>query len=427
VGNLTVGENVLLGLGFPRRLGLFVDWRGVRRQAREVLAQIDAPVRPDALVSSLSVVQQRLVMIAHALAHRSRLLVLDEPSASLTAEEIDHLFGVIRTLRREGVAIVYVSHRLEEIFEITERVVVMRDGEVVADSRTAELDRRKLISLITGAGGGQTAGERRRQRGVGAPPDTPEVLRVEGLTLPEVVEDVSFAVRAGEVLGIGGLVGAGRTEVVRLIAGADRRSRGRVHVHGRDVSARSPGAALDAGIILIPEERRSQGLVLNFSIRKNVTLATLPEYRYAPGLPSPSPARERETAHEMVQQLAIRTSGVEQPAGLLSGGNQQKVVLAKWLRRGGDVFMFDEPTLGIDVEAKEEIYDLMEALAREGKAIVFISSEFSELVGICNRVLVLREGRAVGELVGDEVTESAILELCYAAPDEEDAAAGPAT
>ncbi|MBM3676321.1 MAG: sugar ABC transporter ATP-binding protein [Actinobacteria bacterium] len=412
VPNLSVAENVMLGLGYPRRLGAFVSWRRLRQQAAEVLARIDAPIRPDALVGSLSVVQQRLVMIAHALARESRLLVLDEPTASLTNDEIEHLFAVVRSLATNGVSVVYVSHRLDEIFEITQRVVVMRDARVVANVPTAELDRRSLIAQITGTTSGQTAAERRAANGVGPPPETDVLLEVENVTLPGLVDSVSFQLREGELLGIAGLVGAGRTELVRLITGADRRASGRIAIRGRDIGS-TTSSALDAGIVLVPEERRTQGLVLEFSIRKNVTLATLPQHRLAGVLPSPSVTQERKTAHAMIERLAIRASGSEQPAGWLSGGNQQKVVLAKWLRRGGDVFVLDEPTLGIDVEAKEEIYDLMEALTADDKGVIFISSEFPELVGICNRVIVLREGRIVGQLVGDEITESGILDLCY--------------
>jgi ABC-type sugar transport system ATPase subunit len=417
VPNLTVAENVMLGLGFPRRFGAFVDWRELRRQARDVLARIEAPIEPDALVASLSIVQQRLVMIAHALAKKSRLIVLDEPSASLTQEELDHLFAILQSLQAQNVAMIYVSHRLDEIFEVTRRVVVMRDGVVVADSPTSELDRRTLIAQITGAGSGQTATERRRLKHVRGTPATPELLRVEGMTRPGVVEEISFTLREGELLGLGGLVGAGRTELVRLIVGADHRAAGRVFMRGREVATTSPIKALGAGIVLIPEERRTQGLVLGFSIRKNLTLATLPRHRLLPSVPTPSLRQERGTAVKQIAQLSIRASDAEQPVGWLSGGNQQKVVLGKWLERGGDVFILDEPTLGIDVETKDEIYDLMEMLTAQGKGVIFISSEFSELVGACNRVLVLREGRLAGELDAEDVTEAAILDLCYSTPD----------
>jgi ABC-type sugar transport system ATPase subunit len=285
----------------------------------------------------------------------------------------------------------------------------------VADAPTASFDRAALIEHITGAAGGATALERRVVRGVGAPPEGEELLRVEGLTRPGVVEDVSFSVRAGELLGIAGLVGSGRTELVRAVAGADRATAGRVLVGGQQVDVRSTRRALRGGIVLVPEDRRSQGLVLDFGVRQNATLATLPRHRLAPPLPVPSARRERESTQALRSRLAIAMRGPEQPVRDLSGGNQQKVVLAKWLLRGGEVFLFDEPTHGVDVEAKEELYDLLEELAAEGKAVVFVSSEFSELVGVCHRVLVLSDGRLVGELVGDEITESAILERCYAA------------
>jgi ABC-type sugar transport system ATPase subunit len=225
---------------------------------------------------------------------------------------------------------------------------------------------------------------------------------------------VSFGLRPGDLLGIAGLIGAGRTELVRLIFGADRRAAGRIFVGGNEVTVRSPRDAMAAGIVLLPEDRRRQGAVLDFSVRKNITLATLPRYRLSAPFPFPNPRRERAAARDFVDRLGIKVGHVEHPVRYLSGGNQQKVVLAKWLESGADIFIFDEPTAGIDVEGKEEVYRLMEDLANEGKGVIFISSEFTELVGACNRVLVMREGRLVGELEGDAITDAALVELCYA-------------
>jgi ABC-type sugar transport system ATPase subunit len=406
--NLTVAENVELGLGFPRRAGALVDWRALHERTRAVLARLNTTLDPTALVSSLSVAEQRLVMIARALAQRARLLVLDEPTASLTDSEIQQLYAVVRCLRNEGVAILYVSHRLDEIFALTSRVIVMRDGRVVATAPTATLSRAELIAHITGVAGGQV--RTRRTPSITA---MPEILRVDRLTAPDRLTDVSFTLRAGEILGLAGLVGAGRSELVRALFGAEGRVHGSISVRGQQRRITSPRDALAAGIVLLPEDRRAQGNVLNFSVRANITLASLPLHRRAHWLPMPLRQQEEEAAQALVKRLAVRTPHLEQTVGLLSGGNQQKVMLAKWLRHGAEVFLFDEPTHGIDVEAKEAVYRVMEELAAEGKGVIFISSEFSELVGVCQRALVLREGRLVADLTGSELSEAALIQACY--------------
>jgi ABC-type sugar transport system ATPase subunit len=400
VPNLSVAENVELGLGYPKRLGL-VSRRRLYAKVRDVLAELGAEdIHPATPVGSLSVAQQRLVMIARGLAASARLLVLDEPTASLSNEEIDHLHVVVRSLAKTGVAVVYVTHRLDEIFEVTDQVAVMRDGREVFEGPTSSVDKASLITHITGS---RDAAVEYRERRVLATEKGEELLRVEGVSLPGIVDDVSFSVRAGELLGIAGLVGAGRTELVRLIFGADRRAAGRIVMRGKERRIGTPRQARRAGIALLPEDRRTQGTVLNFSIRKNITLAVLPQFRLARMMPLPAVGRERQAAAAM-----------EHPVRQLSGGNQQKVVLAKWLQSGADVFIFDEPTHGIDVEGKEEVYRLMEELALRGHGVIFISSEFAELVGACNRVLIMREGRIVDELESDEITEAALVERCYA-------------
>ena len=406
VPNLSVAENVLLGLGYEKRSGL-VRRGATRARAREVLDRLEAPISPSAPLSSLSVAERRLVMIARGLAANARMFLLDEPTASLTEDEIDHLHKVLASLRKEGVAIVYVSHRLEEIFAITDRVTVMRDGQTVLAADTASVDRARLIAEITGNARPVEA----RPRYV-APPDTHELLRVEGLTAPGVVEDASLTLRSGELLGIAGLVGAGRTELVRLIFGADRAHSGRVLVKGEPVGIRSPRDAMKAGMALLPEDRKHQGAVMTFSVRKNITLPELGRFRSGL-LPMPRQRRERAVARDLIGRLKIKVPNEEHPTKFLSGGNQQKVMLAKWLDSGADVFIFDEPTHGIDVEGKEEVYDLMTELARRGKGVIFISSEFTELVGACNRVLVMRESRLVGEFEGDQITDAALVESCY--------------
>jgi ABC-type sugar transport system ATPase subunit len=284
----------------------------------------------------------------------------------------------------------------------------MRDGRTVFDGLTKDVDKATLIRHITGA---TRAPETRRRH---VPPEGgEEILRVEGMSLPGSVEDASFSVREGELLGVAGLVGAGRTELMRLVFGADRAAEGRVFVRGKETRIRSPRDAMRAGIVLLPEDRKTQGAVFTFSVRKNITLSSLTRFRVAGPVPMPSQRRERVAARDLVSRLDIKVPNVDHPARYLSGGNQQKMMLAKWLDSGADVFIFDEPTHGIDVGGKEEVYDLMTELANAGKAVIFISSEFTELVGACNRVLVMREGRLVEEFEGAAITDAALVECCY--------------
>jgi ABC-type sugar transport system ATPase subunit len=413
VPNLSVAENIELGLGYPKAAGAFVRRRALRRRAREVLDRLGVDIDPSAQLATLSVAQRRLVMIARGMAAQARLLVLDEPSAALTDDEIDHLHGVVRSLRDDRVACIYVSHRLDEILEVTDSVLVMRDGRAVVSSPTADLTRQRLIAEIAG----QASADVRDTTAPPVPADADELLRVENLTRTGVVEDASFTLRRGEIVGIAGMVGAGRTELVRMLFGADRPSKGRVFLEGREVNLRSPRHATRAGVVLLPEDRRHEGLVLGFSVRKNVTLPSLQRFRR--GGPSallrmPNAGRERDEARAMAQRLSIKVADPDNPVRYLSGGNQQKVVLAKWLARGAEVFIFDEPTAGIDVNGKADVYAVMADLAAEGKGVIFITSEFSELVGTCHRVLVMREGRIVDELEADEVTDGALVERCYA-------------
>ncbi|MCW2994635.1 MAG: sugar transporter ATP-binding protein [Conexibacter sp.] len=408
VPNLTVAENVGLGLGYPKHFGTLVKRRALRTWAEKVLDRLEADIDPGASLTSLSVAQRRLVTIARGLAANARLFILDEPTASLTDDEIAHLHKVLRSLRADGVAIVYVSHRLDEIFSVTDRVTVMRDGNTVYSAATAEIDKATLINEITGSA---IAPESRRRHVL--PDGAGELLRVEGMTAPGTVDDASFTLREGELLGIAGLVGAGRTELMRLIFGADTAASGTVVLRGEELKINSPRDAMAAGLALLPEDRKEQGAVLDFSVRKNITLTTMPRFRVARGVPIPNERRERASTREYVERLKIKVANPEHPMRFLSGGNQQKAVLAKWLGSDADVFIFDEPTHGIDVEGKEEIYDLMTELAARGKGVIFISSEFTELVGACNRVLVMRDGRVVSQLEGSAITDAALVGLCY--------------
>ncbi|MCW3018760.1 MAG: sugar transporter ATP-binding protein [Solirubrobacterales bacterium] len=408
VPNLSVAENVLLGKDYPHR-GPFVDRRELQRRAAAELARLEVDISPGAPMRSLSPVQKRLVMIARALAQRARLLVLDEPSASLTEEEIRHLHAVVRALSASGVTVVYITHRLEEILTVTERVVVMRAGRVVAERETAEVEHRELVRMITGA---ETIEERAAARsvrtaGAGA------ALTLEGVTLGAKLRALSMSVRAGEIVGVAGLVGSGRTTLARIIAGDLRPAAGTIEVNGRRVVFRSPADAIRAGVVLLPEDRRRLGNILDFTLQANVTLASLREHRLARWLPVPSPRHERATALARIDQLEIRGAAAATPVRWLSGGNQQKVLVARWLGHPASVLVFDEPTQGIDVEAKDEVFALLDRLAAQGKGVVLISSDFSELVRICDRVLTLRDGRFASELAGEEIDEAAITAACY--------------
>ena len=412
VPNLTVAENIELGLGYPKVAGTFVRRRALRRKSAAVLERLGASIDPNRKLGTLSIADRRMVVIARGLATNARLLVLDEPTASLTEEEIGHLHDVLRKLRDDGVAVLYVTHRLQEVYDLTDDVAVMRDGKMVFEAPTADVERSQLIEHITGSRAAVTVAR-------WSPPETgderEEILRVENLGRPGVVEDASFSVRAGDILGIAGLVGAGRTELVRMIFGADRATTGRIIVEGRPVRIRGPRDAMEAGVVLLPEDRRHQGTVHTFSVRKNITLPVLHHFRMGPVLALPNRGKERRASLDLIDRLQIKVSDPESPIGHLSGGNQQKVVLAKWLESGARVLIFDEPTHGIDVGAKEEVYQLMRNLAATGKGVIFISSEFPELVGICNRVIVMREGRLVGEFEGSAISESALVESCYTA------------
>ncbi|MDW5596295.1 sugar ABC transporter ATP-binding protein [Conexibacter stalactiti] len=411
--SLTVAENVALGTRYPRRAGLLIARGPLRRRVAAVLDELEAEIDPDAHAGDLSSVEQRVVMIARALYHDARVLVLDEPSVSLTVEEIGHLHAIVRRLRDKGQSVVYVSHRLGEIVSLTDRVVVMQDGRVTLERATSDLDEGALVQAI--AGSAAAAAERRAPPAPQVADGATPLLRVRGLARPPRVADVSFDLHAGEILGIAGLVGSGRTEVARMVFGADRPSAGTIEVDGAALRARTPVDAIRAGIALLPEDRRHEGLVLDFDVRENVTLASLGRHRAGRLLPLPRRSSEKRATSAMIERLAIRTPSDAQEVRRLSGGNQQKVVLAKWLQRSERVLIFDEPAQGVDVGAKEEMFSLIRAIAAEGRAAIVISSDYSELVGLCTRVIALQEGRVTGTVAGEEITEEALVRLSYAA------------
>ncbi len=386
VPDLSVQENLFLGRE-PVRVGL-IDSARERREAHRLFEKVDIAIDPRARCRELTVAQQQTVEIAKALSVRARIIVMDEPTAALTSQEAGRLFAVIRDLKARGMGVIYISHRLEEVFEVADRVMVLRDGAHVATHGIANITRDGLIERMVGRP--LEAEFPPRQATMG-----PERLRAEGLGRGTAVRDVSFHVRAGEILGFAGLVGAGRTETMRIVFGADRPDRGRIFVDGREVRIRSPRDAMRHGICLLTEDRKGQGLVLQHSVRENFGLPNLRRFARGPFLDR---RRERQELASYVEKLRIKLASPEQPAENLSGGNQQKVVLAKWLARQADIVIIDEPTRGIDVGAKYEIYQLMNRLAGQGKAVIMVSSELPEILGMSDRVIVMHEGRVKGEV-----------------------------
>ncbi len=398
IPQLSVTENVFLGNEIER--GPLLDWPEMHRRARQLLARLHLKIDPRVKVNTLGVAQQQMVEVAKALHHQSDLIIMDEPTSALSLNEIQDLFSIIRQLKAEGVAVIYISHHLEETFEVSDRITVLRDGRLVSTQPTRSLDENRLISLMVGRQLSEKFPKEIAPRGT-------EVLRVEGLTQNDRLFDISFSVHAGEVLGIAGLVGAGRTELVRAIFGADPIDAGRIFIDGKPVSITSPRDAIRYGIGLLTEDRKQQGLVLKLSVRENMTMAVLK--RLTRSLLT-SKRKEDQLARQYIQSLAIKTSGQDQLVMNLSGGNQQKVVLSKWLAIQPRVLIFDEPTRGIDVGAKVEIYRLMNQLARQGVAIIMISSELPEILGMSDRIMVIGGGRVTAILGREEATQEKIME-----------------
>ena len=398
---MTVAENICISL-IPRNAFGLVSYARLHQEAQRWLELIESDIDPRTVLGDLPVAKQQLVSIAKALSLEASTIILDEPSAVLTLIELDHLFHVIRMLRTQGRGIVYISHRLDEIFEIGDRVTVLRNGKRIASSAISKVTKNELVQQMVGR---QVSEERLR---LTAPdPDQSVILAVRGLTKKNVFEQISFELRKGEILGIFGLVGAGRTEVARAIIGADRYDSGQIEIDGRATRIGSPKVAIKNGICLAPEDRKRQGLLLDKSIRENIALPSL-KLLSRIGLMLDHKAITRR-AREFVQTLRIVTPSVEIFARNLSGGNQQKVVLARWLSIDMKILIFDEPTRGVDVGAKEEIRKLIANLAAEGKGIVVISSEIPEILSISDRVLVMHEGRIAANIDVREATQEKLV------------------
>ena len=399
--DLTVAENIALGLERPGPWRL-IRWKQRQDRARRLLERIGAAIDPETEVRRLTMPEQQLVEIARALGADARILIMDEPTASLTDLEVDRLFRVVRDLKSHGVGIIYISHRLEELPQVADRVTALRDGSLVGTRAMGEVNRGELIRMMVG----------RELSAVFPKVEVPRgdvVLEVKGLGCKASgVHDVSFQVREGEMLGLAGLIGAGRTELARVLFGLTPADSGSIVLDGEPVRVESPGQAVEMGIAYVPEDRRRHGVILEMSVATNTTLATL---QTISNLGLLDFRKEREVATELVQRLGVKTSSIDEPVGNLSGGNQQKVALARWLNADPSVLILDEPTQGVDVGAKAEIHRLMGVLAAKGLAIVMISSELPEILGMSDRIMVMHSGTIVGTLDRDGATQEAILEL----------------
>ncbi|MCU1785374.1 sugar ABC transporter ATP-binding protein [Pseudomonas sp. 13B_2.1_Bac1] len=397
--HLSVAENICIDdLGKSRGV---VQWAAMRKKARAILDELgfsDIDVRQ--AVGSLPVAYQQAVEICKALSRNSSVLVFDEPTAVLTSHEAEKLFKILDELRRKGVCIVYVSHRMDEIFRICDRATVLKDGKTVGTLALADVTERGLIEMMIGRELSDLFPPRNAQIGE-------VLLEVDQLCAGRLVRNVSFNVRAGEVLGFCGLVGAGRTETMRAIFGADRKTSGTLRLNGRELHNRTPREAIANGIGLLPEDRKQQGVLLEMSIRVNGALR--PASPYTGRMGWIASGRETQGIEALRKQLSVKTRSIEQRVGDLSGGNQQKVALMKWVDAGCRVLILDEPTRGVDVGAKTEIYRVINALAEQGVAIIMVSSEMIEVIGMCDRVLVMREGAIAGELVGERIKEQQMI------------------
>ncbi|SFB22213.1 ribose transport system ATP-binding protein [Cellulomonas marina] len=403
VDGLTVAENIWLGHELAR--GGITRRRELHARTRDILRRLGhGDIPPGREVGHLSAAGKQVVSMGRALSHEAKLIVMDEPSAVLDSEEVANLFRVVRELTAAGVAVVYISHRLEEIRQIGDRITVLKDGRTVATGLpVATTPTSELIRLMTGRAVEQVFPPRRS-----VAPDVAPLLEVEGLGLRGVFSDVSFSVRPGEVVGLAGLVGSGRSEILETVYGARRATAGRVRVGGKELRPGSVPAAVASGIGLAPEERKSQGLLLDEPIYRNVTLSTFGRFATGPVLDERA---ERRTAREQIDALELRPADPDRVTRTLSGGNQQKIMLARWLVHGCEVLLLDEPTRGVDVGARAEIYALVDALAARGAAVVVVSSEIDEVLGLADRVLVVAEGRVLHSGPADQIDEHRVLDL----------------
>ena len=404
IGDLTVAQNIFIGRE-PKK-GIRVDDKKMIEDSKKLFKDLNIEIDPREKMSNLTVGKQQMCEIAKAISHKAEVIIFDEPSAALTEKEIADLFEIIKDLRKKNLGIVYISHRMDEIKVITDRVTVMRDGGYVGTLITAQSTKEDIINMMVG----RVIYEDPKEHSMVAP-DAPVVLKVEHLNAGKMVQDVSFELRKGEILGFSGLMGAGRTETARALFGADPKQSGKISIMGKDgqlheVTINSPQDAVKYGIGYLSEDRRRYGVVVQKSVTENTTLATMEEYTRGLFI---NKGKEKKVTEKYVKELATKTPTTDQLVVNLSGGNQQKVVIAKWLTRDSDILIFDEPTIGIDVGAKNEIYKLMSKLAAEGKSIIMISSEMTEILRMSDRIIIMCEGKVTGDIDISEATQENIM------------------
>ncbi|HCN5576603.1 sugar ABC transporter ATP-binding protein [Escherichia coli] len=399
---LTVEENIFIGREFCKKNRWRLDEKQQRQTTIEILQKLNLAIKPDTLVADLTVAQQQMVEIAKAISVNARILIMDEPTAALTETEIESLFRVTRLLKEQGTGIVYISHRLEELALIADRATVMRDGQYISTVDYECVKISDLIAMMVGRDLGNIYPRREALQ------QRIPVLEVNGLTRKGVLNDINFTLYRGEILGFAGLMGAGRTELARAIFGADSIDSGTLKLNGKETVIKDISDAIQQGISYLTEDRKKEGLALNLSVERNIMLGNYPEYSDRFG--NIDSRRCQQTSEEQVKALRIKTPNLEQAALNLSGGNQQKIIIARWVCKDTDILIFDEPTRGIDVGAKLEIYELMNRLVAKGKSIIMISSELPEVLGMCDRILVMRSGRITGELSAKEATQEKIMQ-----------------
>ena len=400
VMDMTVEENIFLGREIFKKSG-FLDKKKMHHETVRALNEVGMDIDPQTLLRGLSVAKTQMIEIAKAISYQSDVLIMDEPTSSLTNREIVRLYDVMNTLKQQGVAIIFITHKLEEVFTVADRISVYRDGKYIATNPAGELDENKLVELMVGREINIEKSERSEKRGE-------KLLEVENLNVADLLHDISFYARAGEIVGFGGLMGAGRTETAEAIFGLRKMTSGRVLVRGKETKIDHPNKAIAEGIALMTEDRKLMGLNLIASVRENITIVSLKDFIKRGWI---NKKEEAAAADEFIERLSIKTPSQEQQVVNLSGGNQQKVVIAKWLLKDCDIIIMDEPTRGIDIAAKNEIYTLIKKMAGEGKTIVLISSEMEEIIMLSDRIYVFNSGYITGELSAEEVTQENILTL----------------
>lgn len=402
MNHLTVAQNIYIGRE-PMINGIYIDDKKMEQDAKALFDRIGVDIDPSAILGTLTVGKQQMVEIAKAVSHDSKILILDEPTAALTQVEVEELFAIMRDLKAKGIGMIYISHRMDEINRISDRITVMRDGEYVGTLITADTTKDEIVKMMVGR---VIYGDKKEASTV--PDDAPVVLEVKNLNRGKEIKDVSFKLRRGEILGFSGLMGAGRTEVARAIYGADKIDSGEIFIDGKKVNIRTPEEAVKCGICYLSEDRKRYGLLLDKSVAENSVLSNLDDYIKGGWI---NDAKIEDAAEKENAKLKTKTPSMKQILRNLSGGNQQKVIIARWLLKNSDIFIFDEPTRGIDIGAKSEMYTLMEELASQGKSVIMISSELSEIQRLSDRVVVMCEGRITGELDIADATQEKIMAL----------------